>query len=142
MRDTANVVLLTNPHKSRYHVFDYLNNLTLRMAAGASDLIISRAGSSLFEIASWAKPSIVIPITKSNGDHQRMNAYAYARTGSAIVLEEGNLSGNILSAEVDRLIENKTLREQMSEATKAYQHPDAARKIATEILNIALDHNK
>lgn len=142
VRDTANVVLLTHPHKNRYHPFDYLNNLSLRMSAGASDLIISRAGSSLFEIASWAKPSIVIPITKSNGDHQRVNAYAYARTGAAIVLEEANLSGNILSAEVDRLIENKELREKMSEATKAYQHPDAARKIATEILNIALDHNK
>ena len=58
------------------------------------------------------------------------------------MLEEANLSGNILSAEVDRLIENKELRQKMSEATKAYQHPDAARKIATEILNIALDHNK
>lgn len=142
VKNTADVVLLTNPHKDRYKPFDYLNNLALRMAAGAASLVISRAGSSLFEIASWEKPSIVIPITKSNGDHQRMNAYAYARTGAAVVLEEGNLSGNILSAEVDRLISSPETCAKMSAATKASQHPDAARKIATEILNIALTHQK
>lgn len=142
VKNTADVVLLTHPHKDRYKPFDYLNNLALRMAAGASSLVISRAGSSLFEIASWEKPSIVIPITKSNGDHQRMNAYAYARTGAAVVLEEANLSGNILFAEVDRLLGNPDLLAKMSTATKTSQHPDAARKIATEILNIALTHQK
>jgi UDP-N-acetylglucosamine--N-acetylmuramyl-(pentapeptide) pyrophosphoryl-undecaprenol N-acetylglucosamine transferase len=142
VKNTADVVLLTNSHKDRYKPFDYLNNLALRMAAGASSLVISRAGSSLFEIASWEKPAIVIPITKSNGDHQRMNAYAYARTGAAVVLEEANLSGNILSAEVDRLLGNPDLLAKMSTATKTSQHPDAARKIATEILNIALTHQK
>lgn len=142
MKDTSAVVLLTNPHQSRYKPFDYLNNLALRMSAGAADVVISRAGSSLFEIASWEKPAIVIPITNSNGNHQRMNAYAYARTGAAIVLEEANLSGNILSAEVDRLIENTELRAEMIEATKISQHPEAAKKIATEILNIAIDHQK
>ncbi len=142
VKNTADVVLLTNEFKKRYQPFDYLNNLALRMSAGAASLVISRAGSSLFEIASWEKPAIVIPITKSNGNHQRMNAYAYARTGAAVVLEEANLSGNILSAEVDRLLDNPSVLAQMSEATKASQHPEAARKIATEILNIALDHNK
>lgn len=142
VKNTADVVLLGNQHKDRYQPFDYLNNLALRMSAGAASLVISRAGSSLFEIASWEKPAIVIPITKSNGDHQRMNAYAYARTGAAVVLEEGNLSGNILSAEVDRLLGNPPMLTQMSEATKVSQHPDAARKIATEILNIALTHQK
>lgn len=142
IKDTADVVLLTNKHKDRYKPFDYLNNLALRMAAGASSIVISRAGSSLFEIASWEKPSIVIPITKSNGDHQRMNAYGYARTGAAVVLEEANLSGNILFAEVDRLISSPDILAKMSEATKISQHPDAALKIATEILNIALTHQK
>ncbi len=142
MKDTVAVVLHDNKLISRYKPFDYLNNLALRMSAGAANLVISRAGSSLFEIASWEKPSIVIPITKSNGNHQRVNAYAYARTGAAVVLEEGNLSGNILSAEVDRLIGNPTMLAEMSAATKVSQHPEAARKIATEILNIALDHQK
>lgn len=142
IKDTMSVVLHNNKHADRYKPIDYLNNLALRMSAGAASLVISRAGSSLFEIASWEKPSIVIPITKSNGNHQRMNAYAYARTGAAVVLEEANLSGNILSAEVDRLIGNPEMLAEMSAATKASQHPEAARKIATEILNIALDHNK
>jgi UDP-N-acetylglucosamine--N-acetylmuramyl-(pentapeptide) pyrophosphoryl-undecaprenol N-acetylglucosamine transferase len=48
---TSEVILANNPNKSRYRVFDYLNDLTLTMAAGAANLIISRAGSTIFEIA-------------------------------------------------------------------------------------------
>ena len=39
-----------------------MNVLTLRMSAGLADVVISRAGSTIFEIASWGKPSIIIPI--------------------------------------------------------------------------------
>jgi UDP-N-acetylglucosamine--N-acetylmuramyl-(pentapeptide) pyrophosphoryl-undecaprenol N-acetylglucosamine transferase len=140
--ETARLVLGGNAHADRYKPFDYLNNLALRMSAGVADIVISRAGSSLFEIASWAVPAIVIPITKSNENHQRMNAYAYARTGAAVVIEEINLSGNILSAEIDRLIDNPDIRKKMSESAVLSQHPDAAKKIASEILNIALSHEK
>ena len=41
------------------------------MAAGVATIIVSRAGSTIFEIASWGIPSIIIPITTTNGDHQR-----------------------------------------------------------------------
>lgn len=142
VRTTADVVLLNNPFAKRYKPMDYLNTLTLRMSAGASSVVISRAGSSLFEIASWSLPAIIIPITNSNGDHQRVNAYTYARTGAGVVIEEKNLSGHILVAEVDRLIENTAEREKMKKATDQLKHPDAARKIATEIVNIALSHEK
>lgn len=137
---TADVILSNNPNKSRYRVFDYLNNLPLTMAAGASDLIISRAGSFIFEIAAWGIPSIVIPITESNGNHQRMNAYAYARSGASIVIEESNLTTNVLSAEIDRVLHDPKMREKMSIAAKVFCKPDAARKIAREIINIALTH--
>jgi len=107
VKGRAEATLFKNEFKHRYHPFDYLNNLALTMAGGKADLIISRAGSTIFEIASWGKPSIIIPITDSNGDHQRKNAFAYARTGAASVIEEVNLSSNILVGETVRLLENK-----------------------------------
>ena len=112
------------------------------MAAGASDLIISRAGSTIFEIASWGIASIVIPITESNGDHQRTNAYAYARGGAASVIEESNLTTNVLMGEIDRILQDKNLREKMSISAKAFAKPDAANKIAREIINLALNHEQ
>lgn len=139
---TSEIILANSPNKRRYRLFDYLNNLTLTMAAGASDLIITRAGSTIFEIASWGIPSIVIPITESNGNHQRMNAYAYGRSGAASVIEESNLTTNILLNEIDRILEDKTLREKMSMAAKNFAKPEAANKIAREIITIALSHEQ
>lgn len=139
---TAEIILANSPNKSRYRVFDYLNNLTLTMAAGAANLIISRAGSTIFEIAAWGVPSIVIPITESNGNHQRLNAYTYARSGAAVVIEESNLTTNVLIAEIDRLLASPELLTKMSMAAKAFAQPNAANIIAKEIIGIALTHEK
>jgi UDP-N-acetylglucosamine--N-acetylmuramyl-(pentapeptide) pyrophosphoryl-undecaprenol N-acetylglucosamine transferase len=112
----------------------------MRSAAGVADLVISRAGSTIFEIAAWGKPSILIPITESNGDHQRKNAYAYARTKAASVIEEANVTSNILISEITRILENKEEHEKMSAAAKGFFNPNAARSIAKELLAIALKH--
>jgi len=138
----ADIILLDNPSKNRYRIFDYLNNINLTMAAGAADLIISRAGSTIFEIASWGVPSIIIPITDSNGDHQRMNAYAYARSGAASVIEEPNLTTNVLIGEIDRILQDQALRDKMTKYAKSFAQPEAANKIAREIINIALSHEE
>lgn len=138
----TNFTLANHPHKNRYKPFDYLNTLGMRMAAGAADIIITRGGSSLFEIALWGVPAIVVPITDSNGDHQRKNAYAFARAGAGIVIEENNLNGHILFSEIDRILSNETLRKQMSDAGKSFARPDAAKTIAHELLQIALSHEE
>jgi len=138
----SDVILGENANKGRYHAYDYLNDLTLTMAGGAADLVITRAGSTIFEIASWGAPSIVIPITDSNGNHQRLNAYAYARSGAAVVIEESNLTTNVFTLEIERILDNQALKEKMSQAAKNFATPDAADKIAREILTIALSHEK
>ncbi len=110
------------------------------MAAGAATIIITRAGSSLFEIASWGVPSIIIPITNSNGDHQRKNAYNYARTGAAEVIEESNLTPHVIVAEIDKLINDKNRLIQMKNSALAFASPIAAEKIAQVALDIAISH--
>lgn len=139
---TAGVVLAGNRYAERYRPFPYLNTLALKMAGGIADLVVTRAGSALFEIAAWGLPSIVIPITDSNADHQRKNAFTYARTGAAVVMEERNLAPHVLAADITRLMENKEERLQMSSAAKSFARPDAAEKIARELLRIALEHEK
>lgn len=139
-KEIASAVLHDSPHKDRYKPFDYLNALAMRMAAGVATVVVSRAGSTIFEIASWGTPAIVIPISDSNGDHQRQNAFAYARASGGIVIEEKNLTPNILFAEIERLSSDHELRNKMQEAAKVFYKQDAARSIAEEILKIALEH--
>ncbi len=140
VRRTANVILENNAHKTRYRPFDYLNSLSMRMCAGAASVIISRGGSTVFEIALWGVPSIIIPITDSHGDHQRKNSYNFARSGGCVVIEESNLSTDIILNEVDRIVNNENVRQRMIEGAKTFARPDAGEVIAKEILKIALKH--
>ncbi len=136
----ASLVLDKSEHKERYKPMAYLHPLTMRMAAGVASLVLSRAGSGLFEIAAWGVPAIVIPISESQGDHQRKNAFNYARSGAAIVISEENLTPHLLMSEIRRILDNETMRLQMAAAAKAFFTPDAARSIAHEAIAIALRH--
>jgi UDP-N-acetylglucosamine--N-acetylmuramyl-(pentapeptide) pyrophosphoryl-undecaprenol N-acetylglucosamine transferase len=140
--ELSKILLNDSKYKNRYKAFKYLDDLAMKMSAGAADLIISRAGSTIFEIANWGKPSILIPITETNNDHQRKNAYIYARSGAATVIEEKNLIEDILLAEVERVLDNKEIQEKMSLAAKSFARPNAAETIAAEIIEIAISHNK
>ncbi len=141
-KSRASAILYNSEKESRYKVFDYLNDEAMRMAAGVADLVVSRAGSTIFEIANWSKPSIIIPISKSNGDHQRKNAYGYARSGACIVIEEPNLNANILTSEIKNLLADNDKLQTMSQAAQKFSRKDAAKVIAQEIFNIALGHEK
>ncbi len=143
IEQTSSAILINNPaSKHRYKPKGYLTLLEEKMAAGAADIIISRAGSTIFEIASWGKPSIIIPITDSNGDHQIKNAFTYARSGAAEVIKESNLTPHVLVAELRRILETEGLVQKMSDATKIFFKPNADLAIAKEILSIALSHEE
>jgi len=138
----SKLLMEKNPNIVRYVPLPYLNNLATRMAAGCANLVISRAGSAIFEIASWGIPSVIIPITNSNGNHQRKNAFNYAHTGACNVVEEMNMTANILSSEIERIVGNKEICNRMARDAKAFNKPDAAYKIARELVDIALAHEK
>jgi len=140
-KNISEVVLKDLEHKNRYHVFGFLNEFDYRDAGFASDLIISRASAgTIFEIAEWGKPSILIPITNSAQNHQRENAWEYAKIGAAEVIEEANLAPHIFLSEIKNIMKNNEKKEKMSVSAKNFSKPEAARKIAEEIINMALDH--
>jgi UDP-N-acetylglucosamine--N-acetylmuramyl-(pentapeptide) pyrophosphoryl-undecaprenol N-acetylglucosamine transferase len=136
----ASVVLKGSPYASRYKPFGTLNELAMRMAAGAANLVISRAGSTIFEIAAWGVPSILVPIPNDIVKDQTTNAFTYARTGAAVVIEQNNLSPNLLVSEIRRIMDNPDLYARMALAAQAAASGDAARIIADELLTIALGH--
>lgn len=140
MKKRAEGVLPHHPHKARYHPGAFFDPKTLRLAAKASSLVISRAGSAIFEIAIWEKPSILIPLAIARDDHQRENAYSYARTGSCTVIEEANLKPELLFSVIESIMSNPEMQEKMIAGTKTFTKIDAAEKIAQALLSIAVHH--
>lgn len=138
----AKVLLEGTGREGRYKPFAYLNDIATRMAAGAADLIISRAGSTIFEIALWGTPSIIIPIPETVSHDQRTNAFTYARSGACVVIEENNLSQSVLLSEIDRLFQHPDLLTTMREKTKNFAKPDAANVIARGLIDICLQHER
>lgn len=137
----ASVILKDSQWKDRYRPFGLLNTLAIRMSAGIADVIIARAGSgSIFEIAAWGIPAILVPIPLELSHDQTENAYSYARAGGCEVIEQHNLTPHVLAAEIDRLINNGSQREKMRESAATFARPGAARKIADILLETAVAH--
>ena len=124
--------------KKNYKAVDYFEN-GLGDAMLAADLIVARAGAgSIFEIAAFGKPSILIPLPESAGDHQRYNAYEYASTGASVVIEEENLLPHLFMAQLQKLLEHPEELQRMGEAAKRFYKKDSALTLA----RLILDFNK
>lgn len=131
-------ILKDNEHKDRYFVDGFLDPALFYPKA---DLCITRAGSSLFEMALWQLPAIIVPISEKVSRDQRSNAYAYASRGAATVLEENNFTKNVFISEVHRILKNKELYASMVEAaTKFSSSREASGVIARELIRISLSH--
>ena len=137
-RNEAGVVIDKDLDKY-YHPVGFLDEEKIRHAYKAADLIISRSGAgSVFEIAAVGKPSILIPLPSAAGDHQAKNAYAYAETGAAEVVEQQNLIQNFFMEKLQLLFLHPEKLKEMSEAALAFAKPTAARAVAREILEFLM----
>ena len=74
----------------------------------AADVVICRAGATtLAELAASATPAILVPLPTATDDHQRKNAEVVAEAGGAIVIDEGNLSGDSLAGLLKELMTDR-----------------------------------
>lgn len=129
-------------YADRYKPFDFLNTEGMKRAVSITDLVISRAGSTLFEIASWGKPSILIPYRYAHGNHQHHNAFSYARAGACRVIEESNLSLSVLMLEIENILGDEAVMEKMAQKALKFHKPEAALKIAQKLVSISSKHYK
>jgi UDP-N-acetylglucosamine--N-acetylmuramyl-(pentapeptide) pyrophosphoryl-undecaprenol N-acetylglucosamine transferase len=124
--------------KTRYHAIQYLKENEMANALGAADLVISRAGSgTIFEIAAFGKPAVLIPLEEAANDHQRINAYEFARSGGAVVIEEANLLPGLFMTQLRTILGNPQKLTQMGAASEKFYRPGAAEAIAQEIWRLA-----
>lgn len=103
----------------------------------ASDLVVARAGGSIFEIAAAGRPAVLIPYPYAAADHQTTNAQWMQRAGAAVVIPDAELTGPRLAHEVGQLLADPAKLAAMGRASAALARPDAAREIAGEVLRAA-----
>lgn len=124
-----------------YKVIPFLSPDDFRATLNESTIVIARAGSTtIANIALFGKPSILIPIPEEISQDQRTNAYAYARFGAAIVMEEDNLTPHLLIAEIDRIIGDITMQQHMKDGAAHFIFPQASDAIARALLEIGIEH--
>jgi UDP-N-acetylglucosamine--N-acetylmuramyl-(pentapeptide) pyrophosphoryl-undecaprenol N-acetylglucosamine transferase len=120
------------PPGPHYVLLEYLTPFGVALAA--ADAAVARAGGSVFELAQYGLPSLLIPYPHASADHQSANARWMAERGAARILPDAEVTPERLRAETDALLAD---REEMSRAAAALARPDAAREIAREVLEAA-----
>ena len=120
----------------RDRALQYLKN-NINIAISSAEIIVSRAGEGeIFEIAAFGKPSILIPLPGSANNHQLQNAKEYSKTGAALVIEEKNLSSDILVEAIGRLLRDKSKLAEMSNTAKSFYFQNSALNLAEITLSI------
>jgi UDP-N-acetylglucosamine--N-acetylmuramyl-(pentapeptide) pyrophosphoryl-undecaprenol N-acetylglucosamine transferase len=120
------------PH---YRLYAYIQPFADALAA--ADLVVARAGGSVLEVAAAGLPAILVPYPHATADHQTGNAGYMERAGAAVVVPDHELDGPRLAREVAALLGAPQRRAEMGKAAREAARPDAAERIADEVLRLA-----
>jgi UDP-N-acetylglucosamine--N-acetylmuramyl-(pentapeptide) pyrophosphoryl-undecaprenol N-acetylglucosamine transferase len=107
----------------------------LGAAYGAADLALMRSGSTVWELAAAGLPAVLVPYPFATGDHQTKNARYFQAAGGAILMPETEL-GHVPDL-VRSLIDDPGRLEEMGAAMRQVARPDAADRIAQELIGLA-----
>ncbi len=120
----------------RIQTVPFIEGLGARL--GRVSLAVARAGAMFVaELAAAGVPSILVPFPAAAGGHQTANARAMERAGASVVREEAELRPGELLSLAARILGDEPRRARMAEATRSRGAPDAADRIATELLSLA-----
>lgn len=112
----------------------------LASAFGAADVVMTRAGATtMVELASMAKPVIIIPHPHLTGGHQLKNAEVYGDANAAVVLQEEDiiLDQRVLLKSLIEVFTNTAKRRTMARNLYKFARPDAALDMAALIVEAA-----
>jgi UDP-N-acetylglucosamine:LPS N-acetylglucosamine transferase len=130
--------LIDASFKNRYQFMAYLDDKNYMLALTGADVVVARSGSgTLFELAAFALPAILIPHDDGGNGHQRSNAYDYAENGAAIVIEGQNLLPGIFISQLKSILSHEDQRSKMSVAAATFFMPDATETIVKGIMEVS-----
>jgi UDP-N-acetylglucosamine--N-acetylmuramyl-(pentapeptide) pyrophosphoryl-undecaprenol N-acetylglucosamine transferase len=131
-RDYAELAKRSLP--AGYDLREYLDTADFTAALSAADVVVARAGGSVFELAAHGLPAILVPYPHAAGDHQSTNARWMREGGAAITIADGELTAGRLARDVAALLADRTRLRAMATAAERLARPDAAAAVAGELL--------
>ena len=105
-------------------------------ALAAADIVVSRAGGSVWEVAAAGKPAILVPYPDATANHQLKNAEYFDRAGGAEIVDDRQ-AGESVPLLVAKLLADPERLAAMGAAMRAAAKPDAAERIADELIALA-----
>ncbi len=100
-------------------------------AYAEADLVVCRAGATtLAELTVCKKPSILVPFPAAADNHQVKNALSLVSAGAAVMIEEKDLTGELLAHEIRSILSSPERLERMARAAGRLGSPQAAKEIA------------
>lgn len=112
-------------------IMPFVKNMA--QAYRAADVVVSRAGGIISELSISKKAAILIPSPNVAEDHQTFNAKALVKENAAILVSDKTME-NELFPQILSLITNDEKREALEENIGKLAIPDAAKRIALEVL--------
>ena len=107
-------------------------------ALASADFAIARAGAmSLAELTAWGIPSLLVPLPSAAANHQHHNAVALADAGAALLVPESELGQGRLWGDMMTLARDEVRRAELAGQARDRGRPDAADRIAVELLRLA-----
>ena len=108
-------------------------------AYSGTDLVVCRAGATtLAELTVCKKPSILIPFPAAADNHQVVNARSLVDAGAAVMIEERDLTGELLASEMRRVLLDPAVRDRMARAAGRLGRPQAASEIADVLTQLTV----
>jgi UDP-N-acetylglucosamine--N-acetylmuramyl-(pentapeptide) pyrophosphoryl-undecaprenol N-acetylglucosamine transferase len=104
-------------------------------ALGAADLVLSRAGGGVWELAAAGKAAILVPYPLATADHQTKNAHYFQAAGGAVLVPETELER--VPEIVRSLLDDPRRLAELGAAMLRVARPDAAETIAEELMALA-----
>jgi UDP-N-acetylglucosamine--N-acetylmuramyl-(pentapeptide) pyrophosphoryl-undecaprenol N-acetylglucosamine transferase len=116
-----------------YRLFAYTDEIGA--AYGACDLVLARAGGSVWELAAAGKPAVLVPGLFATADHQAKNARYFEQGGGAVVVgeHEAGRAPDVIRS----LLDDPRRLGDMAAAMRRLARPDAAGEIAEELIALA-----
>ena len=106
-------------------------------AFAEADLVVSRSGGTVAELAAAGKPSILVPYPFAADDHQLRNAQAFERVGASRLVLDKELTGDRLYKEIAAIAKSPETLETMAKAAKSLARPGAAKRAAEVLEEVA-----
>ncbi|MGC9330488.1 MAG: undecaprenyldiphospho-muramoylpentapeptide beta-N-acetylglucosaminyltransferase [Bacteroidales bacterium] len=123
-----------SPEDKYIKAFEFIHKMDY--AFSVADVVVSRAGAStISELCLVQKPSVLVPSPNVAEDHQRKNALALVAKNAAVMVEDNEAVDKLADVAID-MINDKSMQKMYANNIKKFAKPEAANKIADEVLKL------